>query len=168
MEKLGIEPIQLLTQTFNFLVLVFILGKFLYKPILKKLEERRKKIEEGLQYTEKMKKALEENEKKRQEIINKAKDEARTIVEEGKKTGKKVEAEIIEKAHKEAKEIVERGGKELELERQQMEKQLKIDTVEIAEAFTMKILSEVLDKDNQEKIIDKKIKQFASLVGKVK
>lgn len=168
MEKLGIEPIQLLTQTFNFLVLVFILGKFLYKPILKKLEERRKKIEEGLQYTEKMKKALEENEKKRQEIINKAKDEARTIVEEGKKTGKKVEAEIIEKAHKEAKEIVERGGKELELERQQMEKQLKTDTIEIAEAFTMKILSEVLDKDNQEKIIDKKIKQFASLVGKVK
>ena len=55
MDKLGIEPVMLLTQVINFLVLVILLTKFLYKPILKLIDERRKKIEEGLQLAQEMK-----------------------------------------------------------------------------------------------------------------
>ena len=49
MENIGIEPYQLLTQVINFALMIFILTKLLYKPILKGLEERKKKIEEGLE-----------------------------------------------------------------------------------------------------------------------
>ena len=54
MEKLGIEPILLLTQVINFTILVVVLTKFLYKPILKMLDERKKKIEEGLTLSREM------------------------------------------------------------------------------------------------------------------
>ena len=54
MEKLGIELTQILTQIFNFTLMVFLLTKLLYKPVIKKLEERKAKIAEGLAYTEKM------------------------------------------------------------------------------------------------------------------
>ncbi|MCL4338932.1 hypothetical protein M1271_04545, partial [Patescibacteria group bacterium] len=64
MEKLGVEPFQLLTQLFNFFLMVFILTKFLYKPITKKLEERKKKIEEGLEYADRMKSEMEKSDKK--------------------------------------------------------------------------------------------------------
>lgn len=163
MEQLGIEPIQLATQVFNFVVMVVILTKFLYKPILKKLEERRKKIEEGLALTEKMKVELEKNEKKRQEIIDVAKEEARKIIEDGKKTGKKVEAEIIEKAHTEASTILEKGKEELEREKLEMEKQLRQQTVEIAQTWVEAMLKEVLRGKNQQTIINKKIRELAKL-----
>ena len=93
MEKLGIQPVQLLAQVFNFLILIILLRKYLYKPILKMLEERRKKIEEGLKSSEQAKKELDEAEKKKAEIISKAKLEASKIMDEAKKAGKKQETD---------------------------------------------------------------------------
>jgi len=165
MEQLGIEPIQLLTQIFNFTVMVVILTKFLYRPILEKLAERRKKIEEGLALTEKMKVESELQEKKRQQIIDEAKEEARRIIEEGKKTGKKVEAEIIAKAHSEASAILEKGKEELASERLEIERGLKLQTIEIAEKWVETVLKEVLRGKNQQAIINKKIRDLARLAG---
>lgn len=163
MDKLGIEPIQLLTQIFNFVIMVVLLTKFLYKPILKALEERRKKIEEGLQYAEKMKVETEKNEKKREEIILEAKGEARKIMEEGKKSGRIVEAEIIEKAHKEAQEVIAKGRSELSLERIEMEKQLRGQTIDIATSMVESILRQILDKNYQKEIINKKIRELEKI-----
>lgn len=163
MEQLGIEPIQLLTQIFNFTVMVVVLTKFLYKPILKKLDERRKKIEEGLAMAEKIKVEAENQEKKKQEILDEAKEEARKIIEDGKKTGKKVEAEIIEKAHTEANTILEKGKEELERERLEMEKELRLQTVEIAQTWVETVLKEVLRGKNQQITINKKIKDLERL-----
>lgn len=154
------EPIQLLTQIFNFVVMLLVLSKLLYKPILKALEERRKKIEEGLQYAEKMKVETEKNDKKREEIISEAKDQARKIIEEGKKSGRAVEVEIIEKAHKEAQEVVAKGRSELSLERLDMEKQLRGQTIDIASSMVESILRQILDKNYQTEIINKKIREL--------
>lgn len=164
MDKLGIEPIQLLTQVFNFVVMVVLLTKFLYKPILKALEERKKKIQAGLEYAEKMEEELEKTDKKRQAVIDAAKDEGRKIIEESKKTGKLLEAEIIEKAHKEAAGILDKGRKELELERAEMEKQLQLNTVEIAQTWVKTVLGNVLSVKNQQAIIDKKLKELAKQI----
>jgi F-type H+-transporting ATPase subunit b len=163
MEKLGIEPIQLLTQIFNFLIMVFILTKMLYKPLTKKLEERRKRITEGLEYADKMKIELDENEKKREEIISKAKTEVRKIIEEGKKSGKKLEEDIISKAHKEAVSILEKARKEIKLERQEMEESLRSEAVKIAAVMAEKVLSDVLTVEDHQAIIDKKLKIIANL-----
>lgn len=161
MEKLGVEPVQVLTQLFNFLIMVFVLTKLLYKPILKALEERKKKIEEGLAYAEKMKAEMEKTEKKRQDILEKAKEEVRDIIEEGKKTGRGVEAEIIEKAHEEARSIIEKGKAEIAIEREKMEKELRKQTVDIAVSMVRAILSGTLTNKDHQVIIDKKIRELA-------
>lgn len=163
MDKLGIEPLQLLTQTFNFFVMVIVLTKFLYKPILKALEERKKKIEEGLQYAEEMKEELAKNEKVREDIINKAKDEAKKIVEEGKKTGSRLEEEIIAKAQMEAKNILEKGRQEIELERLKMEKDLRSQTIYIVFDVVEAVLGKIIDLKTQRKIIAKKIQEIAKI-----
>lgn len=161
MDKLGIEPVQLLTQIFNFVVMVILMSKFLYKPILKALEDRRKKIQAGLEYAEKMQVELEKTGKKRQEVIDAAKEEARKIIEESKKTGKLLEAEIVEKAHNEAAVILDKGRKELEMERVDMEKQLTSQTVDIAQTWVETVLGKVLSVKNQQQIINKKLQELA-------
>ena len=159
MEQLGIQPVQLLAQILNFLILAFVLSKFLYKPILTTLENRRKKIQEGLEYTQKLKLELEKNEKKRQEIILKAKEEAKKIIEEGKKAGRGIEKEIVEKAHRQASEIIEKAKKDLEMERLVMQKQLKAQTVDVAKTWVEAVLRKVLNKKTQKSIVQKTIKE---------
>lgn len=163
MEKLGIQPIQLLTQIFNFLVMVILLTKFLYKPIIKMLDERKKKIQEGIEYTEKSKIELEKIDKKKQEVLKTADLAAKKVIEEGKLTGKKLEAQIVEKARKEAEDYIEKAKKEFALEKAEMEKQLKEQAIEIAAAMAQKILSQILDAKDQKYIIDKKLKEIARI-----
>lgn len=158
MEQLGIEPVQLATQIFNFVIMAVLLTYFLYKPILRVLKARREKIAEGLAYSEKMKEEAQKTETKRQAILTSAREEAGKIIEEAKKSGKTVEAEIIEKAHQEAKLIVEKGRSDVEMERVEMEKKLREQTVEIATAMAAKVLESTLSVKNQRAIIAKKIK----------
>lgn len=160
MEQLGIQPLQLLFQVINFTLMVVLLTKFLYKPILKALDARRKKIAEGLEYTQKMQEEKDKNENRKEEVLNKAKEEARKIIEEGKDAGKRMEAEIIEKAQKEADAIKEKGKKELEMERLEMEKELKVQTVEIAGNWVEVVLGKVLDSKKQQEIINKKLQEL--------
>lgn len=165
MEQLGIEPVQLLTQLINFAIMVAVLSKLLYKPIMKSLNERRKKIAEGLAYTEKMKAESEKTESKRQAILASAKEEASKIIEDAKKAAKGVEAEIIEKAHEEEKGIVEKGRSDIEMERAEMAKKLKEQTVDIAAAIAGKVLESSLSAADQRTIIQKKIKTLAKKLG---
>lgn len=163
MDKLGIQPTQLLAQVLNFLILIFILSKLLYKPILKVLSDRKKKIEEGFRYTDEMKSEMEKQVKKREEIIAKAKIEAKKIIEESKKTGKALEAEIVNKAHETAGAIIEKAKKDLDVERLVMQKQLKAQTVEVASTWVEAVLGQVIDTKTQESIINKKLKDLANL-----
>lgn len=164
MDKLGIQPIQLLAQIFNFLILVILLQKFLYKPILKALDERKKKIEEGFVFSQKTKEELEEAEKKKEEMIKKARNEAKQIIEEAKKSGKKLEKEIVEAGEKEALEISEKAKKTLEKERLEMAKQMERETVEVALAMVEKILRDILTEKDHQVIIEKKLKDAAKFV----
>jgi len=163
MENIGIEPSQLLTQVINFLLMVILLTKLLYKPVLKALDERKKKIEESLKLAEEIKLEADKNEKKRQEIINKSKQEAKQIIEEAKKTAKQVEAEIIMKAHNEAEMIIEKGKKDIEGEREQMEKQLRNKTIEIASEMAEKVIGMVLSDRDHHKIINNKLKDLKNI-----
>lgn len=163
MEQLGIAPLQLITQIFNFLVMVFLLNKLLYKPILKALEERKKRISEGLAYTQKMEEEAEKSEKKRQEIINKAKEEAGKIIDDSKAAGKKLEAEIVQKAHNEAQNILEKARIDIEREKQEMEIDLRTKTVEIAESWVEAVLGNVLSEKSQKNIINKKISDLGRI-----
>ncbi len=164
MDKIGVEPVALLTQILNFLLMVFILTKILYKPILKMLDERKKKIEEGLKYTEKMQLEMDKLEKKKEEVLDKAHEEAKKIIEEGKKAGKSVEADIIKSAHEEAKHIIESGKKDVDSEKAKMLKTLHRETIDISVSMVEKILKDVLSPEDQKSIIDKKLKQIARLV----
>lgn len=164
MEQLGIEPIQLLTQIVNFVVMVVVLTKFLYRPILRTLEDRKKKIEEGLRYAEEMKEAVEKNEKKRKEIVAEAKDEAREILEEAKANGKRLEEEIIQKAHREAEGILAKGKNEIAMEHVELEKQLEKQTVNVAAAMVESLLGSVLTKKMHQALIDKKLAALSKTI----
>lgn len=163
MEQLGVELQQLITQIINFAILLFLLTKFLYKPILKALNERKTKIAEGLEYAEKMKKEDEKTELKRQEIVKEAKIEAKKIIEEAKKDAKKQQSDILDKANSEALEIKAKARLELESERLLLEKELKTKTVEIAKIWVESVIGKFLEDKKQLEIVNKKIAEMSKM-----
>jgi F-type H+-transporting ATPase subunit b len=163
MDKLGIQPLALLAQTVNFAIIAFILAKFLYKPILKMIDDRKKKIEDSLKITDMLKEEEEKTEKKRTEILDKAKKEAGKIIEEARDTAKKKEAEILEDAKKDAEQIIVKGKKDLDLEKAEVEKYLKKQTIEIASDMAKRIIMKALGDSEHQKIIDNKISDIIRL-----
>lgn len=158
MEKLGIDPTMLITQIINFTIMVVILTKFLYKPILKMLDERKKKIEDGLELAEKMKLKEEELQKEKEKILDQAKEEGQKIIEEYKNRAKKAELEIIMAANNESAEIKEKAKNELGREREKMQDDLQKQVLSIALAMTKTVVDQILDKNAQSDLIEKKLK----------
>ena len=161
MENLGIQPISLLLQSINFLLLLLILKKFLYKPILKVLADRKKKIEEGLSYSDKMKSEFEKSEKKRDEILARARNDGKTIIEEAKRAAKKREEELLEKAQGQVQEIMAKGKRDIDSMKEDLVKDLRREAVEIAEKIVEKVIREALTENTQKALIDRKIKEIA-------
>lgn len=150
----------LLTQLINFTIMIVILTKFLYKPILKMLDERKKKIEEGLALTEIMKTKKEEINKEREEILDRAKEEAKKIVDDYRTQGKKTEADIITRANDEARQIKEKAKQDAIQVMESSQEELNKQVLNIAMGLTRTVLSEYLDSKTQSAIFDKKLAQL--------
>src|ERR687887_1432200 len=86
------------SQVVSFAIVAFLLQRFAYKPILGVLEERRRRIEEGLINAEKIKKELAEAEKRYQEIVAKANADAQKMIDEARESA----AHLSERKQQEA------------------------------------------------------------------
>jgi F-type H+-transporting ATPase subunit b len=160
MEQLGIEPNLLLAQIVNFLIIFFVLSKLLYKPILGMLEKRKKEIAAGLELTETMRAEEEKLNVKKESVLEEARKEGRVIVEASKKEADAQAKEIIEAAHGTAQGIVVKGKEDLVALRASMEKDVRHAAVDIAQAMTKQLLSQVMSPADQHKLIAKHLKEL--------
>ncbi|KKW45117.1 MAG: ATP synthase subunit b [Parcubacteria group bacterium GW2011_GWB1_56_8] len=163
MEQLGIEPNLLLAQIVNFLIILFVLSKLLYTPILRMLEKRKKEIAEGLRLTEKMREEEVAMEERKTRLLNEARKEARNIIEEGKKEGEGAKKEIIAAAEVEAQEILKKGKSDVSDLRRRMEKDVRKAAVSIATAMTTRLVSSAMSANDQHKVLAKHIKELESI-----
>lgn len=161
LESIGINYKSLGIQIVNFVLFIWILKKFLYQPILTVIANRRREIREGLELKEKMEGKVGELDKKREEVLQEAREEVQLLIEQKKKEAEKIKAKIVKEARAEKEEIVQQGTKETEAKRQQMEKRMKKESVELAAVMAEKVLSNLLSADMHHKIIQKQLDKLA-------
>lgn len=154
MEALGIDFKLIIAQIFNFLVLLFVLKKFLYKPLLKIFAQRKAKIEEGLLNSEKIKKELEKIEEEKQKILTLAQKEAQNFQVEQRKTMQKEKEEIIEEARMKAAEEMKKGVSLAKAEMEKARLEIKKEAIMIAQSLVKKVLLG-LSKEEQHKLLNK-------------
>jgi F-type H+-transporting ATPase subunit b len=165
MDKLGIEPKLLLAQIINFLIIVVILSKLLYKPILAMLAKRKKEIEEGLRITEQMREEEEKFVQKKQKMLETTRKEAQGIIDEARKQAEEEVREIIADAHKEAEQIVQKGKEDAAHIRVEMEKDVRKSAIELGVIMSKRLLSKILSSEDQHRLIAKNIKELESVKG---
>ncbi len=154
MEGLGLDLKLLIAQIFNFLVLLFVLKKFLYKPILNFLDERKKKIEESLITVEKINKKLSEIEDEKKRIIHEASLEAARIISQEKKLGEEETERISEEARRKAQEELRKGVVLVQQELEKAKREVRLEAIKISQEMVMKILDKLPDEDKR-KLLEK-------------
>lgn len=154
---------QILLQMVNFGILVFILTKFLYGPVLKILQQRAEKVAAGMKAAEQNiteREALEE--RKREELLA-AEKEAAKVLEAATEKAKRLGKDIVEEARKEAQEVAKREQQQFEARLLEQEKQLKQKISELVISTTEAVLVNGLsDKDRQE-IVNRQIGKIKKL-----
>jgi len=125
-----INFLQVLFQVVNFGVILFLLNKILYKPVLKLLDDRAKKINDGMYLAEKNIKEAGETEKLKKAELAKARKEASAIIVLAEKDAKSVADSIIREARAKAKAeavaILDGANKEVEHNQAKNAKQLGV------------------------------------------
>jgi len=160
MEALGIDWKLLIAQVVNFLILIILLTKFLYKPIVKMLDDRSKKIESGLKAAEKSQKDLAKADVDAEKIREKAYKEANEILVGAKKEADLEAKNIVKKAEKQSEEIRKYAAEEA---LQSKEKAMHGAKSELSNLVTLalgKIIGDQLDENEKKKLTEKAIKDL--------
>ncbi|MEK7084578.1 MAG: F0F1 ATP synthase subunit B [Patescibacteria group bacterium] len=143
--SLGLNLQLFLFQLINFALVVAIVWFLILKPLTKKMEERKKLIDESLDNAKKIDAALAMSEKTHQERIAQGKEEANRIIAASREEGEKNREELKQKTHGEITALVKHAKQTIEEERISMREELRTETAALAVAVAEKILREKLD-----------------------
>lgn len=161
LKQFGVQPILLAAQVVNFLILLFILKKLLYKPILKVLDERKKRIEDSLKNAEEIEKKLQQTQEQSEKIIADTLKEAQKIMDQTKEAA----AQIIEDTNKHAEQILlkaqDDGKKIIKTQEQVLMDQMKENAGRLVSLAFEKITGKKITREDQKRIIEKEVKNIS-------
>jgi F-type H+-transporting ATPase subunit b len=154
MDKLGINLPWLLAQLLNFILVLALLRMLVYKPVLNMLETRRKKIQESLEYAEKVKAdaALQQQDFDRR--LDEARREAQSAAATAQQAAEKERQRIIGEAQEDAEKIRVAARGELDYERKQMISELRQQVVELSLLGAQRIIGGNLDERKSRQLVE--------------
>lgn len=156
MEKLGINWALLVAQLINVIVLVWLLARFLYQPVLNMLNERTNRIQESLRDAEKVKEQLANAKRDYDAELARARQEAASILGQAQERAKTQEQEIIVQARQTADQIRADAREQSEREREQLLRELKGQMAELVTLTAARVLGEEL-KSNHDRLIEESL-----------
>jgi len=153
----------LLAQTINFILLVFLLYKLLYKPVRNFMDQRTAEIEHQIRSAEENQKAAEALRLELERQSQESRQQARQIIDEATKRAEEVQAKLIAEAKAEARAILDRAQREVQLEKEKAWAELKQQVGELAVLLASKVINASLDDAQHSRLIAETIDQLDTL-----
>src|SRR5260370_22773310 len=150
-----------LSQVISFCIVAFLLRRFAYKPILAVLEERRRRIEEGLINADKIKKELAEAEKRYQEIVAKANADAQKMIDEARESSAHLAERKQQEAIAAAEQITAKTRAAAALEHERTMESMKRELGRLVVETTAKVTGKVLTTKDQKRLQEEAARQVA-------
>jgi len=159
-KNFGVNPILLAAQIVNFLIVFFILKKFLYKPVLDLLRKRQVTIKEGIKQAEEARIKLEKVVIEEKNILRNAQLQAKKIIEESRMESIELTKKMNESAKKQTEKMINNAREQIARESIETEKKLAVSTSKLAVSFLKKALSEFFSARQQEEVLSNALKRF--------
>lgn len=152
---LDVNPGVILWTVVTFILLLLVLKKIAWKPILNSLNEREMFIKNSLIKAEKAQKEAENLVAENKINLSKADEEAQKIIEQSRELAEKLKIQILEESKVQAKKMILDATTEIERKNREAFNELKGQVADIAVNAAEKILRENLDKEKQVEMINK-------------
>ncbi len=140
-----------------FLVLLFLLMKFAWRPLLAMLEKREDNIRHALLDAEKAREELANVKEDTEKLLNKARNESQAIITAGKKNAERMKDEIIEKAQSKSETLLADVKKQIEIEKDRAITSVKAEVVNLSIEVAQKLIKKNLSKKDNLKLINDSI-----------
>ena len=155
LNNFGFNPILFIAQIINFLIILFILKKLMYKPVLEMLKKRENEIKKGISNKEEADKLLTEAREKESQILQKAQVKANEIVDEAKNEAILLRKKNEEEIKKDTEKMVSEARLTIEQETKAAEEKLTQKIGEIAISLLERSLAGIFGKKEQDVILKK-------------
>ncbi len=160
--KLGINLPVLLTQVVTFIILLLILRFVAYKPVMRMLDERSKRIKESMEQAESVKQASLHAEEQVRKQLEEASREGQARIERASRAGEEVKQKAQADARKEAESLIDRARAEIRQERDDAIDGVRREFADLTVLAAGKVIEETLDKDKHRKLINKVLEESQS------
>jgi len=157
----GWNPWLFFSQVISFAIVAFLLSRFAYKPILAVLEERRRRIEEGLLNAEKIKKQLADAEQRYADILAKANAEAQKMIDEARESSAHLAERKQQEAIAAAEQIIAKARETSAIEHDRTMESLKHELGRLVVDTTAKVTGKVLTSEDQQRLQEETARQLA-------
>ncbi len=159
-QAFGLDLKLLIANFVNFAILMFILYKLAYKPVLAFVHERRKKIEDGLKNAEEARKTLTEVELHKEQILSDARKEAQDILAQAKSRAEIQGKAALEASHQEAAAVLERAQEQVVHERESMLKEAQGQITSLVLSLASQLLGKKMDSEADKSFVEKALSEL--------
>ena len=163
MEGLGINLPTLLAQVVNFAILLSLLYLVAYKPIMRMLDERSRKVKESMEQTELIKQQAKHAEEEVKKQIEAAGKEGMEIVARAMHTGEEVRQKAQQEAKQDAETLIVRAQVAIQRERDGAIDELRKEFADLTIMAAEKVIEKSLDKQTHRQLIDKVLEESTTL-----
>ncbi|MBI2032792.1 MAG: F0F1 ATP synthase subunit B [Candidatus Levybacteria bacterium] len=160
LKDFGVNPLLLIGQIINFLIILFLLKRYMYRPILDIIKKREEAVKEGIKNAEEGQKKLEEAVVKEKEILSNARAQAEKMLISAREESEELKGQIEETTRKDTEKMVEQAKERVREEARQAEERLIRRIGEIAISLLEKSMIGVFGKKEQKIILKKAITEL--------
>lgn len=157
----GTVIVELLT----FLVMLAVLARYVYPEVVRLAEARQRAIAQQLHDAEQARAAAEARLKEAQAQLEEARRTAQQVINSANKSGEQLRQDMRQKAEEDARRIAESARKEIEAERDRALESARTELAAMVVTATEKVIGETLDQPKHRQLIERAIEEVASADG---
>ena len=161
--ELGINPPVLVAQIVNFVILFGLLYLVAYKPIMRMLDERSRKIEESMEQAESIKEQAAHAEEEIKKQLEAASREGQERIARAARAGEEMKQKAQQEARQEAEDLIAQARTEIQRERDEAIGELRKEFADLTILAAGKVIDRSLDKEAHRQLIDKVLEESETL-----
>ena len=144
----------------TFLILLWLLAKFAWRPLLAALEQRQETIRKSLEDAQQAKQDLERLNAESRKILAEARVQAESILSQTRTDASRLRDELKQRAQSEAAGVIKNAERQIEMETQRALQQIRNEAVDLSVAIASKVLERNVTKEDNERLIEETFKQI--------
>jgi F-type H+-transporting ATPase subunit b len=161
--KFGLDPVLFAAQVVNFLIIAWIINRFLIRPLMANMKTRKEKIAQGLEDAEKARAALEDAAREREKVLQEASAEAFRLLQNARDEAERLRAAALERAGADAARLIEEARGIMELERLDMEKAVQGLSLQLSGKILENVVEGLFSPEEKRRIVARGLERIGRM-----